>query len=167
MSQCSRVRTVLLLLLLAGCSGTSLPPNAAANRAMTNSSGGAFTGSSSGGYTFLGCTASANGYLKFRGGGHASYLGYDSESGKMRGQRFGSRCVWSGSATLTSRHRGHSSVTFGLSLKGSRHRNPCGDAVSYVVKHGSGKFANASGYGTVTFDCSDSYLDEWSGTLSF
>lgn len=158
---------IVLLLCLAGCSGTSFPPAVATSHAMTNYRGGAFSGGSSGRYTFLDCAASANGYLKFLGGGHASYLGYDTENGKIRGQRLGNQCVWSGSATLTSRRRGHSTVTFGLSLKGSRHHNPCGDAVSYVVKQGTGKFANASGVGTVTFDCSDSYLDAWTGTLNF
>lgn len=158
---------IVLLMLLAGCSGGSFAPGTAANHAMAHSGGGAFAGGASGGYTYLNCTIGANGYLKFRGGGHASYLGYDSESGNMRGQRLGNRCVWNGSVTMTSRHRGHPSVTFSVHLKGSRHRSPCGDAVRYVVEHGTGKFASASGYGTVTFDCSDSYFDEWSGTLNF
>ena len=159
----------LLLLLVAGCSGGSLAPGAAPNREIANTGGGAFTASSSGADTFSDCTASANGHFTFLGGGRASYLHRMCESGKLKGRRSGSHCVWSGTTTLTSRHRAQDSVTFSLGLNGSRYHNPCNNALGYVVKRGTGRFSNASGYGTVMFFCTDSgtYLDTWSGTLTY
>lgn len=158
----------LLLLLAAGCSGTSFAPGAASNREIANTGGGTFSASSSGTDTFSDCTASGNGHFKFLGGGRASYLRRVTESGKLKGNKSGTHCVWSGNATLTSRHHAQDSVTFSLGLNGSRYHNPCNNALGYVVKRGTGKFANASGYGTVTFNCNGSgYSDTWSGTLSF
>jgi hypothetical protein len=46
------------------------------------------------------------------------------------------------------------------------------NAVSYTVDGGTGKFAKATGSGTVTFKChfnrgSGPYSDQWSGTLYY
>lgn len=170
---------IVLALLVSGCSGASFAPGAETIGAPTNSGsatvrqntgGGAFTAQYSGPYSFApGCTASANGHLKFSGSGHASYLHRSTESGKMTGKLHGSRCVWSGKTTLTASRRSRNSVTFSLGLNGSQYHNPCNNAVGFVVKRGTGKFANATGNGTVTFSCTDSgfYLDKWSGTLTF
>jgi len=159
--------------LISACSGASFAPGAntgaAANREMPNTGGGSFTATSSGNYTFSDCTASGNGRLKFSGNGRASYLHRVNESGALKGKNYPPHCVWSGTATLTSRHHKANSVTFSLGLNGSRYSNPCNNALGYVVKRGTGKFAKASGYGTVTLSCTNSgmYLDDWSGTLTY
>jgi hypothetical protein len=141
---------------------------AAANHERANTGGGTFNATSSGAGVFADCTASENGHFKFAGDGRASYLHRVNESGKLKGIRSGAHCVWSGNTTLTSRHHAHDSVTFSLGLNGSRYANPCSNAVGYVVKRGTGKYAHASGYGTVTFFCSgNGYADTWSGTLNF
>lgn len=167
---------LVVLPLIFGCSGASFAPGSTPNRETNSGSvvvgkdsgGGAFSAKSSGHSSFSDCAGTANGRFRFRGGGHASYLHGITESGKMTGKRYGSRCVWSGNATLTSRHRARNSVTFSLGLNGSRYHNPCNNAVGFVVKKGTGEFANASGYGTVTFSCTNSgYSDIWSGTLTF
>ncbi len=86
----------------------------------------------------------------------------------MRDKRFGNRCVWSGSVTLRSSHRLRNSVTFSLGLNFGSRVDPCSNAVGFVVKRGTGKFANAAGNGTVTFTCNGSnYTDSWSGSLTF
>jgi hypothetical protein len=86
----------------------------------------------------------------------------------MTGKRYGSRCVWSGKATLTASRHPRNSVTFSLGLNGSQYHNPCNNPIGFVVKRGTGKFANASGNGTMTFSCGSAYyLDNWSGTLTF
>jgi len=159
-------------LLISGCSGASFAPGAstgaAANRQMPNTGGGAFTATYSGSSSFSDCTGTGNGYFKFRGKGRAVYLNRSIEVGKLTGTRSGSHCVWSGNATLRSRHHSKNSVTFSLGLNGDRYHNPCNNALGFVVKRGSGKFLNASGYGTVTFSCSNStYSDAWSGTLTY
>jgi len=163
--------TLLLLLLVAGCSGASVAPGASTGAAMVepNTGGGSFTAKSLGSDTFSDCAGSASGHFKFSGTGHASYLHRVTESGTMKGKVYPPHCVWSGTATLTSRRRVQDSVTFSLGLNGSRYHSPCNSAVGYVIKRGTGKFAKASGYGTVTFTCvsSGAYFDEWSGTLNF
>jgi hypothetical protein len=162
---------LVVALLVSACSGAPVAPatstGAAAHRKTPNG-GGAFTAETSGNYTFSDCSASANGHLKFRGSGRASYLHRVNESGAVKGKNYPPHCVWSGTATLTSRHHKMNSVTFSLGLNGSRYSNPCNNALGYVVKRGTGKFAKASGYGTVAFSCTDSgYLATWSGTLTY
>jgi hypothetical protein len=87
----------------------------------------------------------------------------------MIDKRFSVRCVWSGTATLVSRRHPANSVTVTLGLNDGSRTSPCSNGVGFVVKSGTGKFVNASGYGTVTFTCSGSntYTDQWSGTLTF
>jgi hypothetical protein len=159
---------LVLLFLVASCSGASFSPGSRANQFIANAHGGEFNATSAGSDTFSDCTASANGHFKFLGDGRGSYLHVVTEIGKMKGERSGNHCVWSGNATLTSQRRPHDSVTFSLGLNGSRYHNPCNNALGYVVKRGTGRFTQASGYGTVTFTCTGSgYSDEWSGTLNF
>lgn len=169
-NEMKRSACLVFALLISGCSGAAVPPASSTGATVfePNSSGGSFAANSDGGYHFLDC-GGTNGHFKFSGTGHASFLHRITESGHMKGKIAPPHCVWNGTATLTSRHRPKDSVTFTLGLNGSRYHNPCTNAVGYVVKRGTGKFANASGYGTVTFSCTDSgiYLDDWSGTLNF
>ncbi len=160
---------LVFALLVSACSSASFAPGGLTDAAKVgpNTGGGSFVANASGRYHFLVC-GGTNGHFKFSGTGRASYLHAVIESGKMTGKPSGSRCVWSGAATLTSRHHPKNSVSFSLGLNGSALHNPCTNAVGYVVKRGTGKFINASGYGTVTFSCgASSYSDSWSGTLTY
>lgn len=162
---------LVFALLVSACSSPSFAPGGLTDAAKVgpNTGGGNFTATSTGSYTFSDCAGSVNGHLKFSGTGHASYLHRVTESGKLKGRVYPPHCVWSGTATLTSRRHKKDSVTFSLGLNGSRYANPCNNAVGFVVKRGTGRFSNASGYGTVTFSCSGSgiYVDSWSGTLTY
>jgi hypothetical protein len=171
-SVAKRFACLVVALLVSGCSGAPFAPGAstgaASNREIPNTGGGAFTATYSGSSTFSDCTATGNGYFKFRGKGKATYLNRSIEAGKLTGTRSGSHCVWSGNVTLRSRHHSKNSVTISLGLNGDRYNNPCNSAPGFVVKRGTGKFLNASGYGTVTFSCSIStYSDAWNGTLNY
>jgi hypothetical protein len=158
----------LLTFSATGCGTNQNPSETSAILPLSGAGGGAFTAYYLGTFALSDCTASKNGRFSFKGGGHASYLQNSNEKGKMSGKRSGSRCVWSGTATLTSKHHPANSVTFSLGLNGSRYHDPCNNALGYVVKRGTGKFAKASGYGTVTFTCNaGKQVDTWSGTLTF
>ncbi|HEY2473807.1 MAG TPA: hypothetical protein VGI19_03305 [Candidatus Cybelea sp.] len=177
MKNLARCSTGLVpLLFVCGCSAASFAPGLTTNSQINsgevairkNAHGGVFSATSSGHSTFSDCAGTTNGHFRFRGGGHASYLQRITESGKLTGREYGTRCVCSGNDTLTSLHHTGNSVTFSLGLNGSRYHDPCNNPVGFVVKKGTGQFANASGYGTVTFNCTNSgYSDTWSGTLTF
>jgi hypothetical protein len=160
----------LLVLTTAACgsqkfsSPSSFTPSAAHANA-----GGAFAAHYAGKFSMTSCTASANGHFTFSGKGSGSFIHLSSEKGHMVDKRFSVRCVWSGTATLVSRRQPGSSVTVTLGLNDGSRTNPCNNSVGFVVKSGTGKFAKASGYGTVTFTCSgtNAYTDQWSGTLTF
>lgn len=159
----------LLAIAVAGCGNQNYAVGGSPARfSDSRAAGGAFTAKYSGSFTLTSCTPSKNGHFNFNGTGSAAFLHRSSESGQITDKRFGTVCVWSGSATLVSKRHSRNSITVSLGLNQGSHTSPCNNAVGFVVKSGTGKFAHASGSGTVTFNCAAStYTDAWSGTLTF
>jgi hypothetical protein len=156
--------------ILAGCGSQMLtartPPTAIARPARIGPArGGVFNARYSGSYQSHYCDKQHGGAsFYFSGNGGASFLGRSAESGHMHGpyHRFSGCWPWTGTAVLASSRNPKNFINMSLGYE-----SPCG-VVGYEVSGGGGKFANATGSGTVTFRCSgDTYSDQWSGTISF
>jgi hypothetical protein len=137
--------------------------------------GGTFKASYTGDYSLVGCVGGVHwhrGEFAISGSGKASFLRKSTEQGQMsRGIINEKICVgWGGNATLTSIHDAANSIYVDLNDRNFV-QSPCGQAVSFGVISGTGKFARATGSGTVTFQCSGSgsgqYTDQWAGTITF
>jgi hypothetical protein len=141
---------------------------------MVPANGGAFSGAYSGGYSLTLCVSGYRGHegsFTFKGSGNASFLHGSTESGVMkRGKINQNLCVgWGGTATLSSSRNPQNQIVMDIFSHSATIDSPCGHVFYYSVTGGSGKFANASGSGTVSFTCSGStsYTDRWSGTLNY
>lgn len=164
------VGAAFLVLTSAACGSQNFSsPSSFTPLAAHANAGGAFAAHYAGDFSLTSCTGSTNGHFTFSGKGSGSFINLSSEKGHMVDKRFSVRCVWSGTATLVSRRHPANSFTVTLGLNDGSRTSPCSNGVGFVVKSGTGKFVNASGYGTVTFTCSGSntYSDQWSGTLTF
>ena len=132
--------------------------------------GGAFTGKYSGTYQYQGCgpSPSCEHIFTFTGSGKASFISNSNESGSLTCIASVSACQYTGSATLQSTANSGDSINVQITESGSTSSLPCGIPLSWTVTSGTGKFAHATGAGTVTFKCvCGSYSDTWSGKLSF
>jgi hypothetical protein len=168
---------VVVVLLVAGCSAVpSVPTHLQNAKAVIQESGGPFSATYSGSYSLRGCTSpDGDGSFKYFGVGTGSFIRKSTESGSLIGDVHQS-CKWSGKTTLTSKFHPQNTITMGLSLNGFQLGTPCAprfaQKVMFNVLSGTGRFANATGSGTVKFTCSNSngngtYSDQWSGTISF
>jgi len=166
-----RWTAVMFAVLLAGCSSVlTLPAQQrdATGQLVIGESGGSLTGAYSGTETGGNICALLNTFT-FSGRGAATFLRRSTESGSMTWNT-GFSCNLRGSATITSIRNPANSVT--VFLRGSV--QPCDPRhpVSYTVSGGTGRFAHASGSGSVQFACPNNagggnYTDQWSGTLTF
>lgn len=160
------VASVLMLSSLFACSSAqngTLPKSVSS---ATNSKesvplrGGNFSGAYAGKVVHVGER------LSISGNGRASFLGSSVEAGNFEVE-CGPDCYISGSVSLTStRHTGNSLTLTLLPIYG---RDFCDRTFDWRVDSGTGKFAQASGSGRVTFNCNTNgrYNDSWSGFLTF
>lgn len=163
-------------ILLAGCGGSSgtspqsnaIIPSARLQRLELTrpAHGGAFSATYSGTNHRSGSCLPGRAPLriKFRGPGNASYLHRSRERGKItfEGGPQGMCGSFSGKATLTSSGNRLDSINMRLSGYPS-------EGATYTVIGGTGKFANATGTGTVIFQYLSGYEYSyvWSGTLYY
>jgi len=170
----SRLIFAIVVLGLVGCGSAE---RAAVNTPISShglrESGGAFSATYAGNYRFNGC-APPDGFGRFeaRGVGSASFVHASFEHVTIDGNVF-NQCSWSGNATITNATHHLNTITMsivGATLFG-RHLPPCDSQKpeTWTVTGGTGRFANASGSGTVAFTCqtNGSYTDQWTGTLTF
>jgi hypothetical protein len=130
-------------------------------RAVIPLRGGTFSGAYAGTYVRLGGKSTLNGL------GKASFLRESTERGGFE-VMCGPNCYTAGSFVLTSTRNVENTVTMALSAIYGQ--GFCDRQFSWKVSSGTGKFAQASGTGSVAFNCStnnNSYNDSWSGTLTF
>ena len=103
--------------------------------------------------------------MMFAGAGSATFLHRSTENGSIGWFRE-PYCNPTGTMTLTVTSRPRSSVV--VYLRGGL---PCESyrPVAFQVMGGTGRFANASGSGTIKFTCRNNhtYSDVWNGTLKF
>jgi len=169
------------VILLAGCGGSQSPISASGvSAAMPGTvrtrpaSGGGFSGSYTGSASVRSCMFKQSGEFTFSGTGKVTFLHRSAESGELSRPWIINHCAgsWSGSDTLMSLSDPGNTITMSLT-RVVKHNiiDPCSlKPYSYKVTGGTGKFAKATGGGTVRFSCHRSlhtYSDQWSGTLSF
>lgn len=163
--------------LFAGCGGSqsatgAVRVNAVAPEARAvRTRGGAFTGAYSGGFDVSSVICGSEQYA-LTGAGKGSFLRQSTEFTILLGACL--KSGWSGSSILTSSKDPANAiyVNFPLQVQGMCLNYP----FSYTVIGGTGKFARATGSGTVTFKfkChhffrrrNGLYSDHWSGTLYY
>lgn len=170
---CDRLRLFSIAALLvgfaAGCSGTTVPQSGAKNA--QRETGGGFVAQYDGHFTSLQCSAGSSGRFTFEGTGRAEYAQTSVEIGKLTAHSAAGICQWNGEGRLASIRHPADSVLVTLSLNDGIGFGPCTDGVHYAVKRGTGRFAHASGSGTLLFVCigagHGTLIDSWSGTLAF
>ena len=166
---------VVAIVELAACSAAqNVSPNVGAGSnfrlgptGIVFNHGGTFKAAQSGTYSKSGdCSDTAR--LSYKGNGHARFLHASSEQISLTvycGARYAT-----GSATLTSvRHPGDSITA---SVSGYVASRCDGFTMPFTITSGTGRFANASGSGTIVLKapsggCPYTYTDKWSGTLTF
>lgn len=159
---------VLVLSLVACTSSSTLPSGVTQVSAQDLPAlGGSFSASFSGGFTASACQMlSSPGRFRFKGFGFATFIRKAIESGKMTENDNTCLDSWFGSALIISKFNRANTVT--VSLTTGRY-GPCTQGADWTVTGGTGKFAHATGSGTVFFTCNSNgtYTDGWSGALHF
>ncbi len=137
------------------------------------SAGGAFTATTAGIFTFLGCPAGLGCTLILTGGGPATFLGQSDETTVMRVTGLNLPCGQvAGSSVLTS------TVTPGDAVTASFTGTLCirippirglAFALTYTFTGGRGAYSGASGSGTITgaVAFNRTYRDAWKGTVFY
>ncbi len=166
------IRLVLAITMVAlvGCTAvSSVPAHLQSVKPALKASGGAFNASYSGNFTLRSCPG---GLFTFSGSGSGSFIRGSSEEGAMSSNQ--DSCGWNGQATLTNTLHQRNTITVNLSLGNFAFTSPCSprfsNGVHFTVVSGTGRFANATGSGTVKFACNNTsgkYTDQWSGTITF
>jgi hypothetical protein len=163
------------VLLLGGCGGgEAATPNsilqfagsAEPRSAVSRQSGGAFSARYSGHYSVHHACMECAVIWKFRGSGAATFLRRSRERMNWTFILEPSPKQSPNSATITSFHSKADSVTVQISAGYA-----CNGTNSYVVTSGTGRFARATGSGTIQTTCpgpsGHSYTDAWAGTLYY
>lgn len=160
-----RLPSVLIAcIVLAGCAGSVrgvAPPSSSSNVRVAPAHGGAFSGAYSGQSTYRRC-GKRFGEFVFSGSGSASFLGRSVESGTIDDYIYSTCSTWQGQVFLQSSKHPDNSLSIAV-YDGT----PCKKPFKYSVVAGYGKFAGATGSGSVLFTCTKNYTDRWSGTLNF
>ena len=162
------------IVFLAGCAAVpSVPTHLQTQGPATRASGGAFSASYSGNYHLTKCNLQRHkkGSFTFTGSGSGAFIHSSTENGLMSGSS-SAPCIYTGTAALTSTLHPRNSITVVLALHYFLLNDPCtskGQQVTFRVLGGTGRFANATGNGTVAFSCNSNgtYTDHWSGTITF
>lgn len=149
--------------LLSGCGGpqtqgwNALSPLQPSTKLSGDSlKGGSFTGSYAGKYE-SGCSFVC--FTDYHGKGSGTFIGRS----RLKGEVFNSCCPSSCGGGFTFRSKRHPADAFTVSAS-------CGETASYTVTGGKGKFAGASGGGTVSFsvdNSNDTFTSSWTGTLYY
>jgi hypothetical protein len=164
--------SAVAVLVLAGCSAiSSIPTHSQTATTAIQESGGRFNATYSGTSKRSRC-GGAPGYFDFSGSGMGSFIQSSTEVGSMTSGS--GNCEWNGTATFTSSLHPRNSITVALFLSTSGLGNvPChprlNNIVKFTVASGTGRFADATGRGTVVFHChiNGNYSDDWAGSISF
>ena len=162
-----------LVLTLAGCSAVpSIPAHVQTQGAAIRTNGGTFTASYSGNWFALNFPCEEpplGGSFTFNGRGSGSFIHMSREHIFF----IGCTQPWAGTATLMSARYPRDTINANVNHLLFR-SNPCevfGKHVDFTITGGTGKFAAATGSGTITITChgvtSGTYTDQWSGTISF
>lgn len=169
--------TALVTLSVVGTGAAAATPARAASGAHTYTmpltSGGAFTATMGGIFTFIGCPSSVGCTLVLTGRGPASFLGKSRDTTVISLTGLSLPCVQvGGTSVLTSTVTPANAVT--TSFTGSLClRNPPIKGLSFILNYtvtgGTGAYSGATGSGTilgaVAFD--RTYADAWKGTLTY
>ena len=169
--------TALLTLSVVGAGAAAASPAraVAAARAysMPLTSGGAFTATLAGFFTFIGCPSGANCTLVLTGRGPATYLGNTRDTTVISLAGLSLPCApVSGESVLTSTATTGAAVTANITgslcirippIKGLTFQ------LNYTITGGRGAFSGASGSGTITgaVNFHRAYQDVWKGTLTY
>jgi len=166
-----RLICAIALSFLTGCAAApSIPTHATSEGDATRTSGGSFGVSDSGRYRLTRCAPPGGfGAFAFNGSGSGNFIHNENETGQMESND--AFCDgWHGFATLTNAAHPRNSIKMNLSsATKSTPCTPLGHVTTFTITGGTGRFANASGSGTVAFGCNSNgtYTDKWSGTITF
>jgi len=114
-------------------------------------------------------TKPIGGIFNFSGSGVGTFIHGNTESGALSAHY----CAWSGLDTISSVAHPRNSITMALSVTSHDYGTPCNllpTKTHFTVSSGTGRFANATGGGSVVFTCdfrANTYTDKWSGTITF
>lgn len=180
----SQVAAASLLIgaLLSGCGGkeeissTSLlvplgDGSTISRNASWTDAGGQFTAAYTGTSSYHSCiNEDKQGYDKFSGTGsatfvHASVESVESLKAVTHEEGFFNCPVVSFTGSLKSKQHPGNAIFVSITNRS----DPLCATDEFSITGGSGKFAHATGSGSVTFVCSGSYsyTDQWSGSISF
>jgi len=160
----------IAIFLLAGCSAVpSVPTHLLTQRTALPDLGGAFSVNDSGTYTRSGCGPFLSGHFLFGGSGVGTFIHSNKETGFMGSPK--NSCTFSGNAKMVSNRRPANSITMTLGSTSLPCFHARSTTMTFTINGGTGKFAQATGSGTVVFTCgpanAGNYTDVWSGTITF
>lgn len=168
-----RLISAVAVLMLVGCTAVpSVPTHVQTQGAAIQRSGGAFSASYAGSDGFNTCpTMNGSSFFNFSGSGSGSFIHSSTETGSMT---VSGNCIWNGTAVLKNSAHARNTITMNLAFSSDNgvFGDPCHPKgqkhVQFSVLSGTGKFAHATGSGTVAFACHNGkYTDKWSGTITF
>jgi hypothetical protein len=168
-----RTSSITMAALLAACGGS--PPQAGTALSPADlqqqipelrqpTDGGAFSAGYSGVENRVGDCFKGDEFLNFFGDGQASFLRRSHELGRVVVRKLAEGCQaeMGGFSLISDEHEGDE-IFMSVLWKG-------GNSWDYKVIGGTGRFANASGSGTWSFDApalGGAYSDTWTGKLNF
>src|SRR5215469_10437181 len=161
---------LVFALSVVGCSSApTLPahPSHVVGQAKIGDSGGTFIATDSG-TELNGLSCILGQRQSFSGTGSGTFLHAVTENGFVEWSH-DFTCNVNGSATLVSTFHPKNTVNVALTAGHQLCGGGFSRAINFRVTSGTGRFAHATGSGTVTFSChtGGTYTDKWSGTLHF
>ena len=156
-------------IILTGCTEVpSVPTHALTQRTDLPDGGGTFSVTDSGKYTSSGCGPFGPGHFSFGGSGVGTFIRRNKETGSLSSAKF--NCKFSGEATMVSKANQANSISMALESSSLPCYHTAG-SWTFTINGGTGRFAQATGSGTVAIRCSianpGTYTDVWSGTIRF